>query len=886
MEELKTKQKGTLIIANPGTGKTTMLANKVIELIKRGVSPKDILCITFTTKAAQEMRKRIIDKLKESGIKLDSPIEVHTFHSYANDYLQEHIGELEVISNNALRFSIYKSLKAEKALYYSEEYIISDIVPKIENAIRYIKSFGILPDEIDMAKAEALVRKIYNEEKISNISEEENVKFLYYFKKAFEDYERFKGNRFIDYNDMLIKFIKHYDKSKRHYKYVLVDELQDVNTLEAEIAIKSGDELFLVGDRKQAIFGFQGGSTRNFRVFENSGLAILTLGKNYRSAQRILDYSKAHFIKHVKDKADYKEIEELISGIDGGEVSIVYSEKPENAAVMLAMREDSSNTAIITRTNDQLLKISRILDSKGIDYASTINNAISENAKNEIIRFVRGLLYDDWSSVLAALATPFSGTRLIEAMRAAELADNSTELERLAPNFLKIKSSINSLNDLQNVFNNIIIPISASIGKDYFVTALAISNSITEFFEVFEKGTREDLLNYLALTEEEYEPIERQSKLVLTTAHKAKGLEFDNVIYVPKVPRERFSFIDAVVYAIVMATRGIDIRDELEEEEFRIDFVAFTRAKKSLKIVVDKKLLNRYSIEDLSDIDELPADSEPEPLSRRYDEAYALFINGRYEDALKLINKKEPWLYEIVYNYFSKLDSISFSLVDNSKDAYSFMKNNILGITKLSKQLEIGSKVHKMAELLFKGTLDLSSLSEEERNYLKNIIAIRDEIENRLNAKQLAAEEHLSESIEKLFGIKEDLTFKGSIDAVYLCSDGSYAIIDYKTDKSKDHENDHRRQLLIYRKLYSKVKDIDEAKIRMFIAYVGLSGKINTGTLKSELVEVKPSERLEKTFIERLNKLLEYKKDPDIFIEELKSCKSDEILLSMLKQGL
>ncbi|MEM0142728.1 MAG: UvrD-helicase domain-containing protein, partial [Candidatus Parvarchaeum sp.] len=280
-----------LIKANPGTGKTTSLADRVIELINAGVNEKEILCLTFTNKAVDEMFDKISKKLKENGIEASkiNGLTISTFHSFCNSYLSEQGKGYEIISNNFIRFSIFKSLEKSNAFNYDRDYIIQELVPKIENSIRYIKSFGITPEEIDIQAAKnELINKSFLEN-MGSVTVEEILAFFDYFILAFKDYEREKGETNIDYNDLLKRFLIEYDPLKKHYKYVLVDELQDLNDVEAGIAKLLGDYLFLVGDRKQSIFGFQGGSLKNFVEFQKlSNLEQMTRGLNYRSYSSIL----------------------------------------------------------------------------------------------------------------------------------------------------------------------------------------------------------------------------------------------------------------------------------------------------------------------------------------------------------------------------------------------------------------------------------------------------------------------------------------------------------------------------------------------------------------------------------------------------------------------
>jgi DNA helicase-2/ATP-dependent DNA helicase PcrA len=904
MKEPETKLKegdlggNTLIIANPGTGKTTSLADRVVDLLKAGIPENEILCITFTTKAMQEMRERIESKIKQAGLKNVRPSEiaVHTFHSYALDYLTSVDRDYQIIGNNVIRYSIYKSFQKSKALNYGNDYIIGEIVPKSENAIRYLKSFGILPERIDMDKARKELEKVYVEEEIGNVSLEENTKFLEYFVDAFKDYERMKPKGFIDYNDLLIGFVQKHDKSKRHYKHVLVDELQDVNELEAEIAVRSGDSLFLVGDRKQAIFGFQGGSVSNFRKFSLSSVHKRTLTLNYRSPQRVLDYAKTQFLSSTSDKSYGEELDGLKSEKNAeGEVQVIVSDNPESASIRKAMellRNADGSVAIITRTNGQLLDVSKILDSKNVEYSTTISNATSDSAKNEIISFLEGVLYDDPARVVKALFTPFSGVPLRDAfaisekLNAGDLQD--ADMKRLAAPFYERRQRAASLPDIRRMFPELILPIIVSISKDYFITASSLQGNINEFFGTISNPTRDDLFNYLAVTEESYEPIGKQARLVLTTVHKAKGLEFDNVVYAPREPRDRFSFIDAVVYSIIKSTMGRDIREELEEEKFRVDFVAFTRTRNSLYIVATPKNQSKYRIDGLSESLEMAAADEPEAVERNYDKAYGMFVAGQYDRAKAELTRRDGWLRELISTKLGGVRRLSFTQVQDSGDPYEFLKHYMLGVPKWAAALNTGSMVHEMAEMRFNGTLKLDGVAGESRGYLRNIEAIDAAIKRDYKARQIAAEETIVLQASDAFSAKgaEGLEFKGNIDAVYECEGGRCLLIDWKTDKAKDYGSDHRKQLAVYRKLYSRAHGMDEAKIDVAIAYIGLKGKINTGKLDCELEECKPSAVPMKNFEKQLQEFLGYLHDPEAFIKAVLGEKSDEMLYEMVRREL
>ncbi|MCL5423761.1 MAG: ATP-dependent helicase [Candidatus Marsarchaeota archaeon] len=896
----------TLIIANPGTGKTTAIAQRVISLLKSGVKEEDILCITFTNKAASEMRERISNTIKES--KIDAKpylISVHTFHSYAYEYLEGmDVGE-GIIGNNALRYSIFRSFQDDNAFNYTTKYIIEEIVPKVENAIRYLKSFGILPESINIKESKDELKRRYNKNALESITIDEIYAFFDYFINAYIRYEKEKDDlEFIDYNDMLLRFLKLY-KQKKHYKHVLVDELQDVNGLEAEIALRSGETLFLVGDRKQAIFGFQGGSIKNFKKIE----AMRKFKKetkllNYRSMQPILDYSKKHFLMHVKD-SDYKE--ELLGlyakrvGSDS-KVKIYMAEKQVNASVkilsdIVAKCKQDEKVAVITRTNGQLIELSKILDKKGIEYSTTAGSSTSEEAKSQIIIYLKGLLYDDKASILNALFTPFSGISLREAFEIAEEWSRITkhgnrqsnevpkEILNMAKNFFKIKERFDVIYS-KDLFNNIIMPISVSMGNDYFITAKTINNAILEFSKIDNDKTRDSFFEYLSILEEDYAPIENEKNIVLTTVHKAKGMEFDNVIYVPIGGNIKESFIDMVVYSIIKGSIGLDISEELEDEQIRVDFVAFTRAKNNLYIITNKRNSDRYIIDNMH-MDEIESEEEIAPIGGKYDESYALFLNGNYGGSKDILKNKDPWLYSAIKNYFLANHNISYSLLERAEHPYEFLKERILKIeSPFNRSLTLGTRAHEIAQMRFNKSLNEKELSTEEKMYLNNIIKIDKEISEKLGFQQIHSEYEITLQINKLIeNIDDTSVFKAILDAIYESSsvDGKrYLILDWKTDRTEERESQHRRQLAIYRKALAIHLNVFEANISIAIGFIGLKGNINTNNINCKLSMEQPKAMQIKTFERHLEKFIGYKKDPMLFVLKLLEEKSTDMLHARL----
>jgi len=888
----------TLIVSNPGTGKTTAIAQRVVDLLKAGAKEEEILCITFTEKAADEMRNKVasaISDTPELSEKRPAKIGIYTFHGYANSYLEEVGMNRELLGNNALRYSIYKSFRESNAFNYSDDYVISDIVPKSENAIRYLKSFGILPDSIDLEAANKELEQIYVQEGIENVSLEETKRFMGYFIDAFKAYENEKNKELnsMDYNDMLIEFLTNYDKAKRHYPYVLVDELQDVNELEREIALRSGESHFLVGDRKQSIFGFQGGSSKGFKAFKDGNVHVETKKLNYRSLQGILDYAKGLFLANTSDESYKEELEGLTAKREGkADVKIIITKEQGTAALdklrELLDEDHNATYAIITRTNGQIISLSKMLESAGIEHSTTVGGHTNSMAKSEILAYLRGMLYNDPESVVLALFTPFSGVTLKEAFSIAEDAKyQSNALEIIlsrAKEFAKIRGSL-SMENLPPLFNEIILPVSVSMGREYYLAANLVYKSINEFFENTKAPDRKALFDYLAITEEEYESLKKPSQVTLTTVHKAKGLEFDRVIYVPVETRGSLSFIDAVIYSIIKSKKGIDVREELDEEDLRVDFVATTRARNSLYVVIKEKQRERYALDGVPVVN-YEAEAAKEPVSWNYDEAYSLFVAGKRDESARLLEKDRNWLLDVVSDYFSSKDKLSYSLLADIDDPYEFLKKYILGIEgPRTKGLNTGTDVHRLAENRFKASFDESKVPENLKPYMANVISIDNAIRKKFDAVQIDAEYLIEVPLNAMFkGVNEKgMIFKGKLDAVYKSNSGkSYIILDWKTDKKNEKASEHRRQLAVYRKAYSIDKGISEDSINVALGFVGLRGNINTGKVGLELDAAQPRKGQFETVEKRVIKFMEYRQNPWAFLNDVANMGSDEPLYSRI----
>ena len=852
----------SLVVANPGTGKTLLLAHKYVRLLKSGVKPDGILCLTFTDKAKNEMEERILKLAVESGLKVETAdMNIFTFHAYA----LENIGEDNIISSNLLRYCIYRYLKDNEVLNYSDDYLISDIVPGMEGHISYLKSFGVTPDKINIeeVKAQLTEKEKYTKEELD--------KFAEYFLQIYIYYEDIKKGKGIDYSDMLIRFLLL--KKTPIFDYVLIDELQDVNDMEVNIALRSGKKFFAVGDKKQAIFGFQGGTILNFRKFDKSKKFIL--GNNYRSSNEILDYAKHYFLSKTTNKDHTSELEALKNpeASPGTKPEIYAVEKDQIvlAACELAKRllSEGREVAIITRTNYQIMKVSRELKNREIEHSTTYFSG-SEEAKSHAIRFLRSFVTDDVNDLRTAMFTPFFPMPIKDAF--ALSASKTLTLQDVyakCPAYQKMKESIKNVEDIDDIFETVIYPISVTYGKDYLLAVISVQKTFREAVRAIDKMNLENLTAYLTSSDLITDGGGQRKKVTLTTVHKAKGLEFDAAIYLPSKPKGKTDFQDYVVEAI-LKTKGIDASEELEEETFRINFVAMTRAKNKLVILTDKpedylnQMIEKKTIE--------VQGKEHVDYSERAKKAYGLFLAGETEGAKELLADKDKWLLDFVKGHFEQLDHLSFSGLRT--DPYEYFKDRILGITEFSPALGIGSKAHKLAEQIVKGeeyTVD-SDVKSFEQNIKDMVVEIK-----ALYPEVVGAEIDIDMPLSRL--MKTDLTvkFRGKIDAIFKKGD-EYLLVDWKTDKNADRASEHRRQLEIYKRAYSVMAGALPEKIKVAVGFVGLRGRINLGRIDSNLDDAQPKGKVFETFEKHANVVLNWKKEPERLFKELVETENDEVL--------
>lgn len=578
-----------LILAGAGSGKTRVLTTKVAYLVlDKDVNPYNILAITFTNKAAKEMKERTVKMLGKDAYN----IQISTFHSLGLLILRENYDKLGYDKNLTIldsddTLTVIKKILKEK-----------NLDPKAYNP-RAIKN------KISSAKNELVTPEEYG---VFASSEYEQI-----ITEIYQKYEKkIKTNNSVDFDDLLIlpiKLFKKYpeilQKYQERFKYLLVDEYQDTNEAQY-ILIKmlsaKYKNICVVGDIDQSIYGFRGANYRNILNFEKDypNANVILLEENYRSTSNILNVAN-DIIKNNKKR---KEKNLWTKNEEGLKIKYhrSYDEQDEAHYVMDRIKrlinagEDKEGIAVLYRTNAQSRNMEEALLRENIPY-KVVGSFYFYNRKEikDLISYLK-LIYNqnDDVSLMRVINVPKRqiGPKTIEnlAIKAStngtsmyESIDSGKELEfkKIIEN-IKAKSEDISLTDLVDLILNE-SGIKKELENEKTLEAEVRLENLEEFKSItknFEENngiiSLEEFLMEISLVSDIEEHKNNTDVVTLMTIHSAKGLEFNHV------------FIIGLEEGIFPHTNCMDSPDEIEEER-RLCYVAVTRAKQSLTLVNSKR---------------------------------------------------------------------------------------------------------------------------------------------------------------------------------------------------------------------------------------------------------------------------------------------------------
>ena len=585
-----------LIIAGAGSGKTRVLTYRYAHLVKSySISFENILAITFTNKAANEMKERI-SKLLNLEV---SPKWISTFHSSCVKILRIH-GHLIGFKNNFTIYDQSDSAKLIRNCMRDNDVDLKQYSPKRFQAhISSLKNMRISPGEA-VENAES-----FFEVKVAEI-------YTSYEKKLIL-------SNSMDFDDLLIKTVELLETNDQaldywsnKFEYIMVDEYQDTNLVQyklIELLSSKHKNLCVVGDSDQSIYAFRGADIRNIEEFEKdfSNAKIITLEKNYRSSQKILDIANSV----ISNNPRKKEKNLWTDNEDGVDVNAVRfnSERDEGRWIgeeisKIINDDERSEIAIFYRTNNQSRIFEEELRKLSINYRVVGNVRFYDRKEiKDILSYLNFLVnQDDAVSFERVLNVPKRGIGESTLQKLREYANsNNISVSNVLDHLKEIDTLSDRVIKQLNIFKNLIIELKTyaikgpaqSIEKILELTGyrdelikegtlesqMRIENleelltSAMEFENLYEEEIDDpfhkvrDYLESLALFTDS-DNITKEDNVLLMTLHNAKGLEFPIVF---------MTGMEENVFPSQKSENEFEI-----QEERRLCYVGMTRAEKKL----------------------------------------------------------------------------------------------------------------------------------------------------------------------------------------------------------------------------------------------------------------------------------------------------------------
>lgn len=588
LEAVKTTEGPLLVLAGAGSGKTRVLTTRVAYLIDElGITPESILAITFTNKAAKEMKDRIFKMLGTVAYQ----IQISTFHSFGLTILKEHYGKLGYDKNFTILDSDDSSTVVKKILKDMDKDPKKYSYKAIRNKISSAKNELMEPE--DLAKfstndMDDLVVDVYKKYK-----------------------EKLRTNNSVDFDDLLmlpITLFRKYPEVLKFYqdrfKYILIDEYQDTNEAQyllTKMISAKYKNICVVGDNDQSIYSFRGSNYKNILNFEKdyNNAKVIMLERNYRSTKQILDVANCIIKKNTlrKDKNLWTDNE------TGEKVKYHRAENEKDEAFYvkcqieeLKKTEKLSEIAVLYRTNAQSRNMEEALLKENIPYKVIGSMYFYKRKEIKDLLSYLNVIYNsnDDISLLRVINVPKRGigAKTIENLSIqADLLNQSIystieagkELE-----FKKIIEDIKANKDNMSLTELVDYVLDKSgmrkeledentLDSEVRLENLEEFKSITKNFEE-ERGivSLEDFLMEISLVADVEEHKNNTEVVTLMTIHSAKGLEFDNV------------FVIGLEEGIFPHTNCLNDFNEVEEER-RLCYVSITRARKKLWLINAKR---------------------------------------------------------------------------------------------------------------------------------------------------------------------------------------------------------------------------------------------------------------------------------------------------------
>ena len=678
------KEGPLLILAGAGSGKTRVLTTKIAYLIKEyDVDARNILAITFTNKAAKEMKTRIEELIGKTSI------QASTFHSFGVKILKENCEKLG----------------------YKSNFIILDSDDSLTLVKKILKDFNLDPKRF----SPYMIRNKISSNKNELIMPDDYKKFVYNEEddvvyKVYKKYQEIlKQNNSLDFDDLLILPITLFKKNpdvlayyQDRYRYIFIDEYQDTNYAQyllTKMISAKYHNICVVGDNDQSIYAFRGANYKNILNFEKDypDCKVVMLEQNYRSTKTILNAANS-VIKNNKERKDknlwsLKESNEKITYYKAADETDEVHYILKKVKELVASGVSYQDMAILYRTNAQSRVFEQELLKQNIPYR-IIGSFYFYSRKEikDLLAYMR-LVYnpDDDLSLLRVINTPKRGignktlrsleeeaslyhTSLFQAINSGKELAFKELILTLQQDLEKMSLTEFVDNILEKTGMRRALKEEKTLEADIRLEYLEEFKSVTKMFEsrVGEISLADFLLEIsLVADSEEYK--DDPNRLTLMTVHAVKGLEFSYV------------FLAGLEEGIFPHRNSMDTLAELEEER-RLMYVAITRAKDKLFITSAKKRM-LFGQENIAVPSRFIKEIDP-----------SLIDLEEKENMFTSINKRVNNFYDEdkIYNYGDKIKHEKYGLgvvIEVAGDFITVAFNKNVGIKKLLKNHKSITKV-------------------------------------------------------------------------------------------------------------------------------------------------------------------------------------------------
>lgn len=577
-----------LVIAGAGSGKTRTLVCRLAYLVEKGIPSEKILLLTFTRRAAREMIDRACALLQRDVNKITGG----TFHSLCNLMLRQY-GSLIGYNPN---FTLLDRGDSE------------DLLNLLKTSLGFSDKKKRFPKKETLATIYSKsINQLCTVEKIISSEYPQFLDYLPEIQRLFAEYVTYKReHQLMDYDDLLLnwlKILKEFPYVRKEvgarFQFIMVDEYQDTNTLQGEIIehmAEAHQNVMVVGDDSQSIYGFRGANYRNIfefpKLFPNT--KIIKLEQNYRSTQPILDLANRIIanskIKYTKTLFTLKKEGEkpiFIRPKDEAEASVFIADK------ILEQREKGlklSQIAVLFRSAFHSYELEVELTKRGIPFIKHGGLKLLESAHvKDLISFLKIILnpkdFLAWNRILLLMEGigPRTAEKIVNFLKGEPLPfsftkilslSSSRELKSFLDLYIHFKPHSQSPSEILFQIWEYYEPLFQRIYyEDYNRRVRDIEGlfALAERFETLDEFLSELLLEPIEITDYEREDTD-EAPLILSTIHSAKGLEWHTV------------FIISLIEGRFPSFHSLENEEELEEER-RLFYVAVTRAREKLYLI-------------------------------------------------------------------------------------------------------------------------------------------------------------------------------------------------------------------------------------------------------------------------------------------------------------